>query len=105
MGERPPPALGPNDAGRALIEGQGRQFETPSALIARYAGLFVHGLPTDHHARFSERLEGVSVSSLVDVASRHVRPEALVAVVVADASQVLGPLEGLGWAKVEVVAD
>ncbi|MBV8556810.1 MAG: hypothetical protein JO116_14700, partial [Planctomycetaceae bacterium] len=87
------------------IEGQARQFETPSALVSRYATLYLHGLPPDYHAQFAERLDGVSVASLAAAARRQIRPEALVAVVVADAAHVLEPLRGLGWADVEVVAD
>lgn len=105
VGDRPPTSTELDDARRALIEGQARQFETPSALVARYAGLYVHGLPADHHAHFAERLEGVSVASLAAVAARQIRPNALVAVVVADASSVLAPLQALGWAEVELVAD
>ena len=64
LGDRPPTLPELDDARRALIEGQARQFETPSALVSRYAGLFIHGLPPDHHAHFAERLDGVSVASL-----------------------------------------
>jgi len=105
IGSRPPTASELDDARRSLIEGQARQFENPSALVARYAGLFIHGLPPDHHARFAERLAAVSVDSLVAAAARQIHPEALVFVVVADASKVLAPLQALGWAEVEVVGD
>ncbi|HEX8199032.1 MAG TPA: pitrilysin family protein, partial [Isosphaeraceae bacterium] len=97
LGDRPPTAQEVDDARRALIEGQARHFETPSALISRYVGLFLHGLPPDDHARFAARLEAVTVDGLRAAAARHVRPEALVAVVVADASVVESPLVRLGW--------
>jgi zinc protease len=105
VGDRPPTAAELDDARRALIEGQARQFETPASLVSRYAGLFVHGLPPDHHTHFAERLGGVTVDSLATVARRQIDPNALAAVVVADASIVLEPLRGLGWCDVEVVAD
>ena len=105
VGGRSPTASELDDARRALIEGQARQFETPSALVSRYATLYLHGLPPDYHAQFAERLDSVSVASLAAAARRQIRPEALVAVVVADAAHVLEPLRGLGWADVEVVAD
>ena len=101
LGDRPPTASELDDARRSLIEGQARHFETPSALVSRYAGLFLHGLPPDHHARFTERLEAVSLASLEAAARRRVDPRALVFVVVADADLVAGPLEALGWASVE----
>jgi len=101
-GDRPPTAAEQDDARRSLIEGQARHYDTPSALVSRYAGLFVHGLPADHHALFPERLAAVTVDSLRSVADRHVRPESFVAVVVADASVVEDPLRRLGWAEVSV---
>jgi predicted Zn-dependent peptidase len=105
VGDQPPTLPELDDARRSLIEGQARQFETPAALVSRFAGLVVHGLPPDHHAHFSERLDGVSVASLAAAASRQIRPRALVAVVVADAARALPLLRRHDWADVEVIAD
>jgi predicted Zn-dependent peptidase len=103
--DRPPTRAELDDARRSLIEGQARHFETPSALVSRYASLFVHGLPVDHHARFAERLEAVSVDSLRAAAARQIHPDGLVIVVVADASRVVEPLRRLDWAELTVVRD
>jgi len=103
--DRPPTMAELADARRALIEGQARLFETPSALVSRYASLYVHGLPPDHHAHFADRLEAVTLDSLGRAASRQLHPEALVVVVVADASGVLESLCRLEWADVEVIED
>ncbi len=103
--DRPPTPSELADARRALIEGQARLFETPSSLVSRYASLYVHGLPPDHHTHFADRLEFVSLDSLARVASRLLHPEALVVVVVADASRVLEPLRRLEWADVEIIED
>ncbi len=105
VGDRPPTLPELDDARRSLIEGQARQFETPSALVSRYAALFVHGLPPDHHTHFAERLDGVSVGSLAAAARRQIVPEALVTVVVADASKALEKLDRLDWAEIEIVND
>ena len=99
--DRPPTLAELDDARRSLIEGQARHFETPSALVSRYAGLFLHGLPPDHHSGFADRLEAVTLSSLEAAAIRRVDPRAFTFVVVADADVVAGPLEGLGWISVE----
>ncbi|WP_169972988.1 M16 family metallopeptidase [Tautonia rosea] len=101
LGDRPPSDRELDDAKRSLLEGHARHFETPSDLVSRFASLFLHGLPADHHARFAERLDAVSLDSMARAASRRLRPEGLVAVVVADADDVLGPLEALGWGPVE----
>ena len=107
MTDRPPTRTELADARRALIEGQARHFETPSSLVARYAGLFLHGLPPDHHAGFAERLDAVTLDGMFHAVRRRVRPDRLVAVVVADAASV-GPVEGWrgsdgrrssGWGK------
>ncbi|HEV3120472.1 MAG TPA: pitrilysin family protein, partial [Isosphaeraceae bacterium] len=97
VGDSPPTPQELDDARRSLIEGQAQHFETPSALVSRYASLFLHGLPPDYHRGFAERLEGVSPASLQAAAGRHLRPRELVAVVVADASLVAKSLEALGW--------
>jgi zinc protease len=89
------------DAQRALIEGQAKHFETPAALVARYAGLFLYRLPSDYHAGYAGRLEAVTLESMRAAAARHVRPEEMVVVVVADAESVCPGLERLGWAEVE----
>lgn len=101
---RPPTQAELDDARRALIEGQARHFETPSALVARYADLFVHELPLDDHARLAERLETVTTASLVKCGHAHIRPDAFVVVVVADAELVAEGLAKLGWAAVERAA-
>ena len=105
LGDRPPTAAELDDARRSLIEGQARHFETPAALVSRYASLFVHGLPADYLAEFAERLDAVSVDSLRAVAARHIHPDSLVAVVVADAALVAEPLKRLEWAESSVVVE
>jgi zinc protease len=102
---RPPTAVELDDASRALVEGQARHFETPSALVARYAGLFLHNLPLDHHARLAERLSRVTLDTLREVGQRHMRPGSLIAVIVADAELVTESLDRLGWAAVERIDD
>jgi predicted Zn-dependent peptidase len=101
LGDRPPTPGELDDARRSLIEGQAKHFETPSALVARYAALFLHDLPPDHHAGFADRLDAVTLTSLEAAAARHVDPNRFAIVVVADASRVVEGLEGLGWAEVE----
>ncbi|QEH36991.1 Peptidase M16 inactive domain protein [Aquisphaera giovannonii] len=105
VGDRPPTQAELDDARRSLIEGQTRQFETPAALVNRYANLFVHSLPPDHFRDFAARLQEVSLGSLADAARRRIRPDSLVVVVVADAAQVQDDLKRLGWAELELLKD
>ena len=100
LGDRPPTHAELDDARRSLIEGQARHFETPTALVSRYAGLFLHGLPADHHSGFADRLGAVTLTTLDNAARRIVAPDRFVVVVVADASLVEASLERLGWCQV-----
>jgi zinc protease len=104
LDHRPPTPQELDDARRSLIEGQARHFETPTALVARYSGLFLHNLPPDHHAGLAARLSAVTIESMLDAGRRHIRPAEFVAVVVADAAQVGPSLERLGWGTVERVS-
>ena len=60
-GDRPPNQVELDNARRSLVEGQARHFETPSALVNRYARLIIHGLPADHEAGFADRLAAVDL--------------------------------------------
>jgi zinc protease len=101
-GDRPPTGPELENARRSLIEGHPRHFESPGALVNRFASLVIHDLPVDHDAGFCDRLAQVNLDSLSAAATRHILPGALVAIVVADASSVRDQLEKLGWAPVEV---
>ena len=102
LGDRPPTTTELDDARRALIEGQTRHFETPNELVSRFVNLLVHDLPPDHHAKFPERLNAVSLDSMLAAAHRRLHPDSLIAIVVADLAQVEGPLKDLDWADFEV---
>jgi predicted Zn-dependent peptidase len=102
LDHRPPTPGEQEDARRSLIEGQARHFETPSALVSRYAGLFLYDLPRDDHARLAERLLSIDLEAMQAAARRHLDTGAFLYVVVADAASVRGPLEGLGWGEVEM---
>ncbi|HEU5117897.1 MAG TPA: insulinase family protein, partial [Isosphaeraceae bacterium] len=105
LGDRPPSPVEREDASRSLVESQARHFETPSSLVARFAGLFLHGLPSDYHESLSNRLQAVSVDSMLEAARRHIRPDRLIAVVVADAETTIRGLEKLDWGPVERIGE
>jgi predicted Zn-dependent peptidase len=102
---RPPTQDELEKARRSLIEGQPRHLETSSALVSRYGGLLVHGLPAEHEAEFADRLARIDRDSLIEAAGAAIHPGSLVVVVVADASQVLERLKSLDWARLEVIED
>jgi zinc protease len=100
-GDRPPTQMELDNARRALVEGQARHFETPAALVNRYAGLVIHGLPLDHEAGFADRLTSIDLDSLTARAHQRIHPDSLVVVVVADADLVVENLKRLEWASLE----
>ena len=102
---RPPTQDELDDARRALVEGQPRHFETPSALVSRYANLLIHGLPADHEAGFANRLLQIDRDSVIHAARTLIHPDALVLVVVADAAQVMESLKRLDWAEPELIEE
>ena len=104
-GSRPPTSPELDDARRSLCDGHPRHFDSPGALVNRFAGLVIHDLPVDHDAGFVDRIAQINLDSLAAAAARHIEPGALVAVVVADASRVGDQLEKLGWAPLEVISD
>jgi zinc protease len=98
---RPPDQDELDRARRALIERHARHFETPSALVNRCAGLVIHDLPADYEAGFADRLAPIELETLATQACERIHPDALIAVVVADADAVIKDLERLDWAMVE----
>ena len=104
-GGRAPDQAELDNARRALVEGQARHYETPSALVNRCANLIVHGLPVDHEAGFADRLNAIDVDSLAERARRRIHPDSLVAIVVADGALVAENLKRLEWAPVERLDD
>jgi zinc protease len=105
LGERPPTELEFEHARRALIEGQSRHFETPGALVNRFAHLLIHRLPPDHHAGFPARIQAISRRDLTQVIPHLLHPQALVASVVTNVEEVGPSLERIDWADLEVVDD
>lgn len=72
------------------------RLETTGQVAARIAELIVYDLPADHHARYRERIRGVTRDDAAAAARAHVRPHEATVVVVGAADAVRGPLEELG---------
>ncbi|MDX2039424.1 MAG: pitrilysin family protein [Isosphaeraceae bacterium] len=102
LDHRPPTPTEVEEAKRSIIEGQARLFETPAALVSRFAHLFVHDLPLDEYRRLPARIAQVDPASAIAAARRAIRPDSLIFVVAADAAQARPLLESLDWAEVEV---
>jgi zinc protease len=60
------------------------------------AQLALYELPDDYFATFVPRVAGLTLAEVQQAATRHLRPEDLLAVVVGDAARVAATLESLG---------
>jgi predicted Zn-dependent peptidase len=102
---RPPTQGELDDARRAIVEGHARHFETPSALVNRYANLIVFDFPADYESGLPDRLAQIDLDALTAASHRLIHPHSLVVVVVADAAQAMEDLKRIDWAAVERIAD
>jgi predicted Zn-dependent peptidase len=102
---RPPTQAELDDARRAIVEGHARHFETPSALVNRFANLVVYDFPADYESGLADRLAGIDLETLSAASHRLIHPHSMVFVVVADAAQVAEDLKRIDWAALERVAE
>jgi predicted Zn-dependent peptidase len=72
------------------------RLETSAQVASRIAELIVYDLPSDHHARYRDRIRAVSRAAAAAAAARHLHPERATVVVVGAADAVRAPLEELG---------
>jgi zinc protease len=97
------PTEGEVEAARDYIAGVfPLRVETTSQVAARVAELTIFGLPEDHHARYRDRVRGVTTAAAREAAVRHVRPEEATIVVVGDAEVVQASLAALDVGAVEL---
>jgi predicted Zn-dependent peptidase len=80
------------------------RFESPGQVVAAIAGVVAFGLPDDELDRYRSAIAAVTVED-VQAASRHVRPDELSIVLVADASVVAQQLRDAGLGAPEIVRD
>ena len=76
------------------------RLETTAQIATGLAHVFVHGLPSDYHARYCEQVRAVQVEDVAEAAGRGVHADALTVVVVGDADRVAPELEALGPVEV-----
>lgn len=80
-------------------------LETPRALASEVSRNLGDDLPPTHTDTELELLRGVTVDAVAAAAATHLRPDDCTVVVVGDADAIVGDLEQLGHAEVEVRRD
>lgn len=103
MWEHPPDDGELELARNNLVLSLPRRFETVSHVTGKVATQVIHGLPEDWWSRYRERVEAVDRSSAVESLRSRLDPSRLVAVVVAEAEEVVPDLEAR-FAQVEVAS-
>ena len=88
---------------RAATDSAALGFERADAVVDRVEMLVSQGLPPDNVDANLARIRDVTTASANDAWGLVVAPETFTVVVAGDASQIAGPLEGLGHAPVEVL--
>jgi zinc protease len=78
-------------------------LETPRALCRQVLTIDLHDLGPDYLSLYCDRIRGVTLEAAKQAASRHLKPEHLVTLVVGPAAQCRESLEKLG--KVELLED
>ena len=81
----------------ALTRGFPRSFETAAQVARGALRLSLHGLPDDTFTRFVPRIAAVDIETVTRVASTHLRPDELLAVVVGSRPDVIDSLGTLGF--------
>jgi zinc protease len=81
------------------------RFETPGAVVAALAGLFVNELPDDELARYRREVEAVTIEGIQRAAQDHIHPDRLAIVAVGDAEAVEAELRSAGFGELEVIRE
>jgi zinc protease len=72
-------------------------FETTSDTVSSIGQLFAHNLAEDYYRSLPKRIDRVTAAEVREVASKHLKPEEMVVVVVGDKNTVGPQLESLGF--------
>ncbi|HXI13334.1 MAG TPA: pitrilysin family protein [Thermoanaerobaculia bacterium] len=76
------------------------RFETLEALEAAAISLVNYGYPDDYYANYSRNMRALTESSLGNAASKYVKPESVIWIVVGDLAKVEAGIRELGFGEV-----
>jgi zinc protease len=80
----------------SLTRGYPRNFETAEQIARSVGQLALYDLPDDYFERFVPTIEALDVSAITRVASTHLQPDRLTAIIVGDRAAVEPQVSGLG---------
>ena len=78
-------------------------LETSAGVAGRYAETYLFGLGLDYYRDYDARVRSVTEAQVLDVARRHLAPEAMVIVAAGDRSRIEQALRGLNLGEVKIV--
>jgi zinc protease len=100
--EAEPSAVELRRARDGLLRGLPARFEGASAVAWELANLFLHGAPSDHFARYAERVAAVTAQDVHRAAAEHLRPEQLQIAIVGDRAAIEADLAAAGLGAPEI---
>jgi zinc protease len=78
------------------------RYETTDAIATALANLVLYGLPPDYYDSYRAAVRDVTAAAVLSAARKHLHPEQLQVVVVADVPTVREPLERLAFGPLTV---
>jgi zinc protease len=103
VGERPITDEEIQTAKESLIQGLPQRFASVSGISNAITSLYVQGLPEDYYQTYAKNVSAVTKEDLLRVAKRYIDLKNLAIVIVADKSQVEGPLKATGIAPITYI--
>ena len=102
-GERPVSAEELSGAKDLMTLTLAGQWETNNAVAASLGEIVTFGLPDDYVTTFPAKVRGLAAAEVPAVASKILRPDDLLWVVVGDRSQIEPKIRELGWGEIKAV--
>lgn len=78
-------------------------IETPNAIATQIVNVLFYGLPVGDLQNFRERVNAVTVDDIQRVAQQYLKPDRLSVVLVGNAAEFTGQLQGVGFSSFETV--
>jgi predicted Zn-dependent peptidase len=104
LGERPLTSAELEDARRNRLESTTRDDETCTSVARRLVETWLAGEPASDANDQTERFRRITLEEVHDAATRRIRPQSWLTVLVADWSKVQAETEAIGFDEIQVIA-
>jgi zinc protease len=101
-GERPLTDQEIADSKNNIIKRYPQQFQTLSGIAGQLANIYLYGLPDDEWSRYLTRINGVTAESASAAATKHLKDDGMLIVVVGDRKKIEPEVKGLNLGEVDI---